>query len=239
MRYVRKFESDPRDNFDRLKEALDEGLYKCTSCGKCLAVCPKNINTFGDAIERMRAIAVANGSGPLPEHVVFKENILESGRSIKTDKPSFIEEAENETGSKVAFFTGCMVDYKFPEIGHKLVKILKENGYVVEEKDKIDSSSIGFLLDNLKAYVLDDEFNFFLCKSKELAIKGNDTNRADIFSALEHLCRDAHYVQDSSKCIASAELAIEIASQGNEEIVFCKQRIKTFEELISRNRAGE
>ena len=40
MRYMRKFETDPRDNFDRLKEALDEGLYNCTSCGKCLAVCP-------------------------------------------------------------------------------------------------------------------------------------------------------------------------------------------------------
>lgn len=52
MRYIRKFETDPRDNFDRLKEALDEGLYKCTSCGKCLAVCPKNINTFGEAIEK-------------------------------------------------------------------------------------------------------------------------------------------------------------------------------------------
>jgi fumarate reductase (CoM/CoB) subunit B len=132
MRYVRKFESDPRDNFDRLKEALDEGLYKCTSCGKCLAVCPKNINTFGDAIEKMRAIAVANGSGPLPEHVAFKENILKTGRSVKTNKTPFIEEAENNTGSKVAFFTGCMVDYKFPETGHKLVKILKENGIDID-----------------------------------------------------------------------------------------------------------
>ena len=132
MRYIRKFETDPRDNFDRLKEALDEGLYKCTSCGKCLAVCPKNINTFGDAIEKMRAIAVANGSGPLPEHVAFKENILETGRSVKTNKLSFVEEAENNTGSKIAFFTGCMVDYKFPELGHKLVKILKENGIDID-----------------------------------------------------------------------------------------------------------
>ncbi len=132
MRYINKFDTDPRDNFDRLKEALDEGLYNCTSCGKCLSVCPKNINTFGDAIEKMRAIAVANGSGPLPEHVAFKENILKSGRSVKTDKPSFIEEAKNETGSKIAFFTGCMVDYKFPEIGHKLVKILKENGIDID-----------------------------------------------------------------------------------------------------------
>ena len=127
MRYFSKFESDPRDGFDRIAEALNEGLYKCTSCGKCLAVCPKNINTFGDAIERMRAIAVANGSGPLPEHVVFRENIEASGRSITTDKTPFVKEAVNETGSKVAFFTGCMVDYKFPEIGHTLVKILKEN----------------------------------------------------------------------------------------------------------------
>ena len=132
MRYIRKFESDPRDKFDRLKEALDDGLYKCTSCGKCLAVCPKNINTFGDAIEKMRAIAVANGSGPLPEHVAFKENILETGRSVKTDKTPFIEEATHKTGSKIAFFTGCMVDYKFPELGHTLVKVLKENGIDID-----------------------------------------------------------------------------------------------------------
>ncbi|MFM5883425.1 fumarate reductase (CoM/CoB) subunit B [Methanobrevibacter gottschalkii] len=132
MRYINKFDTDPRDNFDRLKEALDEGLYNCTSCGKCLSVCPKNINTFGDAIEKMRAIAVANGSGPLPKHVAFKENILKTGRSVKTDKPTFIEETKNKTGSKIAFFTGCMVDYKFPEVGHKLVKILKENGIDID-----------------------------------------------------------------------------------------------------------
>ena len=132
MRYISKFESDPREKFDRLKEALDEGLYNCTSCGKCLSVCPKNINTFGDAIERMRAIAVANGSGPLPEHVSFRENIEKNGRSIKTDKTPFIKEATNKTGSKIAFFTGCMVDYKFPEIGHTLVNILKENGIDID-----------------------------------------------------------------------------------------------------------
>ena len=56
MRYLSKFESDPRDEFDRLDESLKEGLYKCTSCGKCKAVCPKDINTFGDAIERLRKL---------------------------------------------------------------------------------------------------------------------------------------------------------------------------------------
>ena len=40
--------------------------------------------------------------------------------------------ARSDTGSKIAFFTGCMIDYKFPEIGHKLVKILKENGIDID-----------------------------------------------------------------------------------------------------------
>lgn len=81
-----------------------------------------------------------------------------------------------------------------------------------------------------------DEFNGLLARSKALAMKGNDTNRADVFSALEKICRDAHYVCDAKKCIASAELAIEIASTGNPEINFLEKRIQMFEELISRNR---
>lgn len=82
----------------------------------------------------------------------------------------------------------------------------------------------------------EDEFNGLLTRSKALAMKGNDTNRADVFSALEKICRDAHYVCDAKKCIASAELAIEIASTGNPEINFLEKRIQMFEELISRNR---
>ena len=132
MRYINKFETDPRENFDRLKEALDEGLYNCTSCGKCLAVCPKNINTFGDAIEKMRAIACANDLGPLPEHVAFKENIEKTGRSIKANGTPLIEEVDNYNNSKVAFFTGCMVDHKLQDVGHNLIKVLKANGIDID-----------------------------------------------------------------------------------------------------------
>ena len=132
MRYIDKFESDPRDNFDRLKDALEEGLYNCTSCGKCLAVCPKNINTFGDAIEKMRAIACADDLGPLPEQVAFKENISKNGRSIKANGTPFIEDVDNYNNSKIALFTGCMVDHKFQNIGHTLVKVLKENGIDID-----------------------------------------------------------------------------------------------------------
>ena len=133
MRYISKFESDPRDKFDsRIKESLDEGLYNCTSCGKCLAVCPKNINTFGDAIEKMRAIACADDLGPLPEHVQFRKNIEKTGRSIAAEGTPLIEEVNNYNDSKVALFTGCMIDHKFQNIGHTLIDIFEKNGLKID-----------------------------------------------------------------------------------------------------------
>ena len=115
-----------------LTESLKEGLYKCTSCGKCKAVCPKDINTFGDAIERLREIACKEGKGPLPEHVAFKENIEKTGRSIKAEGPSFIEEVKNDNGSKIALFTGCMVDNKLHHIGEALIDVLEANGITID-----------------------------------------------------------------------------------------------------------
>ena len=132
MRYISKFESDPREDFDRLKESLDEGLYNCTSCGKCLAVCPKNINTFGDAIEKMRAVACDNNLGPLPEHVGFRNNIEKTGRSVSCNGESFISQVENYNGSKIALFTGCMLDNKLQRIGHTLLEVLEKNDIKID-----------------------------------------------------------------------------------------------------------
>jgi len=65
MRYLSKFALDPRDCRDRARTGFDEGLYCCTSCGRCVEVCPKEINTFGGAIENMREISCQEGIGPL------------------------------------------------------------------------------------------------------------------------------------------------------------------------------
>ena len=132
MRYISKFESDPREDFNRLKEGLDEGLYNCTSCGKCLAVCPKNINTFGDAIEKMRAIACSENLGPLPQHVAFNNNVKDTGRSVSLDGESFISQVDNYNDSKVALFTGCMLDNKMQKIGHSLLKVLEANNIKID-----------------------------------------------------------------------------------------------------------
>lgn len=133
MRYLAKFDSDPRDNDDRLAESLEEGLFKCTSCGKCRSVCPKNINTFGDAILKFRQEACLNDKGPLPEHVNFKENIQKTGRSVASEN-SFVEDFNKDKNekSKIALFTGCMVDKRTPQVGEALVNVLKANGIDVE-----------------------------------------------------------------------------------------------------------
>ncbi len=158
MRYISKFAMDPRDCEDRAKEGFDEGLYCCTSCGKCVEVCPKEINTFGAAIEKFREIACKEGVGPLPIHANIKELIKSTGRSVEplgkgpygegfikavsegkintkeNDEVSTDSEIDTSTEKdehikkpKVALFTGCMVDYRLPEIGIALLKVMEYN----------------------------------------------------------------------------------------------------------------
>jgi fumarate reductase (CoM/CoB) subunit B len=153
MRYISKFAMDPRDCDDRATEGFDEGLYCCTSCGKCKEVCPKEINTFGAAIEKLREIACNEGVGPLPVHKNVKELIEKTGRSVeplgkgpmgegfikavssgeininnlKRKQKSEAESKNDEKKHKVALFTGCMVDYKLPEIGMALLKVMAYN----------------------------------------------------------------------------------------------------------------
>lgn len=136
MRYISKFALDPRDCADRAAEGFEEGLYTCTSCGKCKEVCPKEINTFGSAIEKLREIAVNENIGPLPAHKAILEQIKRTGRSVEPAgtgefPEGFVKTQENvkDKGSKpkIALFTGCMVDYKLPEIGMALLKVMEAN----------------------------------------------------------------------------------------------------------------
>lgn len=140
MRYISKFALDPRDCEDRAKEGFDEGLYCCTSCGKCVEVCPKEINTFGAAIEKLREIAVNENIGPLPVHAGIMELVKKTGRSVEPSGEGkypegfvkFAGKTKSEidkqgSKNKIALFTGCMVDYKLPEIGMALLNVMEEN----------------------------------------------------------------------------------------------------------------
>lgn len=131
MRYISKFALDPRDKADRAKMGFDEGLYCCTTCGKCKEICPKEISPVGGAIEKLREIACREGVGPLPKHREVKELIASTGRSVEPLGEGFIQavsKGAKEGKPNVAFFTGCLVDYRHPEIGFALLKVLEEHG---------------------------------------------------------------------------------------------------------------
>lgn len=155
MRYLTKFGLDPRDEQDRARVGLFEGLYCCTSCGKCAEVCPKEVSIFGGAIEKLREIACEEGVGPLPPHRPVKDLISETGRSVEPLEEGFIrvvsrkiKDKKDKKGKnsikyekekpKIAFFTGCMVDYRLPEIGFALLEVLKDHGIdVIVPEDQV------------------------------------------------------------------------------------------------------
>lgn len=134
MRYLSKFAFDPRDQEDRALEGFDEGLYCCTTCGKCKEVCPKEISIPGDAIEKLRALACSENIGPLDPHKGIKKLISKTGRSVDYLGEGFIESIQKSVNSvdnenmEAAFFTGCLVDYRMPQIGFTLLKILEDQG---------------------------------------------------------------------------------------------------------------
>ncbi|MCK9151239.1 fumarate reductase (CoM/CoB) subunit TfrB [Methanobacterium alcaliphilum] len=136
MRYLSKFALDPRDKYDRALKGFEEGLYCCTTCGKCKEVCPKEISIPGDAIEKLRALACKESVGPLEVHKGIKKLISETGRSVDYLGDSLIKTVSStksgEKRSNVAFFTGCLVDYRMPHIGLTLLKILEDHGIHVD-----------------------------------------------------------------------------------------------------------
>ena len=132
---------DPREDFSRSEEAVDSGIYCCTSCGQCSKTCPKEIDIYGKAIEKLRAQICSEKEGPLAKHIKIREAVLGTGRSVQPDENSkypegFIKEYNKqhhfEEKPKIAFFTGCMIDNKLPWIAEYFVKILSKLGYEVD-----------------------------------------------------------------------------------------------------------
>jgi len=133
MRGFMRIALDPRDNTDRIVQAIDDGLFTCTSCHKCYEVCPKNIETPGKAIEKLREIANKKGL-TLPRHQEVAELVRTTGRSVPSDKPTFLEEVDEviepdgEVRGEIGFFVGCMFNGRLPERAKDMLAVMKRNG---------------------------------------------------------------------------------------------------------------
>ena len=141
MRGLSNISFDPREDESISEQAVDCGIYYCTSCGECSKTCPKEINIYGKAIEKFRAKIFKEKEGPLKEHKMIRKSVLETGKSVQAkgegEYPEGFINKYNQTHSfnekpKIAFFTGCMIDNRLPWIGEYLIKVLEQLGYQVD-----------------------------------------------------------------------------------------------------------
>jgi len=73
-------------------------------------------------------------------HLAFFLSALGKGRQIPSIAPKFLRQmipeinlpsVEKDTGIKVGYFTGCMTDYVFPDLGKHIVEFLNRHGVTV------------------------------------------------------------------------------------------------------------
>ncbi|WP_455644968.1 fumarate reductase (CoM/CoB) subunit TfrB [Methanosphaera sp.] len=141
MRSLSEIAFDPREDASRNEDAIEAGIYYCTSCGQCTVTCPKEIDIYGKAIEKLRAQICKEKEGPLKEHKIIRQYVHDSGRSVQPTGegkyPEGFVKAYDETHKfeekpKIAFFTGCMIDNRLPWIAENLITILTKLGYDVD-----------------------------------------------------------------------------------------------------------
>jgi fumarate reductase (CoM/CoB) subunit B len=133
IRQLARLQLDPRDVEDRVTMAMDEMVYTCTTCKMCEDICPKKIKVPSLAVELLRAKAVEAGY-PLAEgQQAFIDQINATGRSVPEKDKSLLSEipseeflVENPRG-RVAFFTGCLIDYRMQNTGKALIEVLNRN----------------------------------------------------------------------------------------------------------------
>jgi fumarate reductase (CoM/CoB) subunit B len=143
MRQEMRLALDPRDNGDRVSDAVRDGLFTCTSCQACWKVCPKEIETPGKAIEKLRALANKRGF-TLPRHLEVAALVKETGRSVPRTAESFLEqvpeviEPYGPVKATVGFFVGCMYNLRQQQSALDAMEVLKRNGIrVIIPKEQV------------------------------------------------------------------------------------------------------
>jgi fumarate reductase (CoM/CoB) subunit B len=133
IRQLARLQLDPRDVEDRVAMAMNEMVYTCTTCKMCEDICPKKIKIPSLAVELLRSKAVEAGYKLAEGQQGFVDQINATGRSVPEKDRSLLSEISSEEflvdkpRGRVAFFTGCLIDYRMQSTGKALIEVLNRN----------------------------------------------------------------------------------------------------------------
>lgn len=132
---IGRFQYDSRDKHSRIDLAAEGGIFNCSICHACKEACPQDIALPGDAIEKLRALVVEKGLGPLSGHKAFLERIKSSKKSVdiqdtpflSTDSEFLVFDPETPAYHTVGFFLGCMLDRRLQQVAKDVITVLTKN----------------------------------------------------------------------------------------------------------------
>jgi len=166
---IAKFAFDPRDEGEKIKTALFEGVYNCAFCKKCEEVCPNEVPLPERIIEKLRSKVVEEIGLP-PEYKGFLENLDNTGEILPSIGRTFIEEAPEvitpkSVKGKVGLFTGCVADIMEKGSLEATVRVLTKNGIqVIIPKAQMCCGNLklyGISLDERKKEIMETNIKAF------------------------------------------------------------------------------
>ncbi|MHA1311245.1 MAG: (Fe-S)-binding protein [Candidatus Helarchaeota archaeon] len=101
-------------------------IFLCTKCEACEFVCPEEI-PISKIIDEARKICVEKWGTQFPRQDLLIENIFRTGNPFGEDKPrlAWLDEPINKH-SKTLLHLGCMISYRYSDIGKNIIKTLKK-----------------------------------------------------------------------------------------------------------------
>jgi L-lactate utilization protein LutB len=114
----------------KLDEALEAGMYICTSCGGCVEVCPAKVDTKKGLI-KARQIARQSKKGGTPEHatvIASVKNYDNPWQVPRKQKPKWAEGLKLKDKGEVLYFAGCSTSLLFPDTAKRAVRLLRASG---------------------------------------------------------------------------------------------------------------
>jgi len=114
----------------RIDEALESGMYLCTSCGGCVEACPAKIETKKGLITAREA-ARKSKKGGTSEHatvIASVKNYDNPWQMPRKQKPKWADGLKLKDKGEVLYFAGCSTSLLFPDTAKHAIRLLRATG---------------------------------------------------------------------------------------------------------------